>query len=172
MVCACCRCAEYVEEFKAEYGEVRTSLIEALQQNRRLQESPALLAVMLSVVDSGKVAGSNPQISDVVDVWIGKKVKDFSLFTMAMGLACVQGLGRYITCIAQKIGECRLCFMPTLLVLLLPGQQIQCTYVFGSVHCMSKYLSLICGFGLGYRCPYIYHTVLHFTVYTLKQGNM
>ena len=114
MVCACCHCAEYVEEFKAEHGEVRTSLIEALQQNRRLQESPAQLAVMLSVVDSGKVAGSNPQISDVVDVWIGKKVKDFSLFTMAMGLAGVQGLGRYITCIAQKIGEHRLCFKLTL----------------------------------------------------------
>ena len=152
MVCACCHCAEYVEEFKAEHGEVRTSLIEALQQNRHLQESPAQLAVMLSVVDSGKVAGSNPQISDVVDVWIGKKVKDFSLFTMAMGLACVQGLGRYITCIAHKIGECRLCFRLTLVV---TAWSANLVYVFGSV-----YSSLMSGFGMGYRCPYIYHIAI------------
>ena len=91
--------------FKSEHGQVRTSLIEALRLNRRVQDAPAQLAEMLSVADLATIAGSEPQIGDVVDLWIGKKVKDSSLFGLAMGLARVQGLGRYITCIAQSMGK-------------------------------------------------------------------
>ena len=91
--------------FKSEHGQVRKSLIEALGLNRRLQDTPALLAEMLSVTDLVTKAGSEPQIGDVVDLWIGKILKDSSLFGLAMGLARVQGLGRYITCIVQSTGK-------------------------------------------------------------------
>ena len=105
LVHSCCHCTECVEIFKSEHGQVRKSLIEALQLNRRLQDTPALLAEMLSVTDLVTKAGSEPQIGDVVDLWIGKILKDSSLFGLAMGLAHVQGLGRYITCIAQSMGK-------------------------------------------------------------------
>ena len=91
--------------FRSEHGQVRKSLIEALRLNRRVQDAPAQLAEMLSVTDSVTIAGSELQIGDVVDLWIGKILKDSSLFGLAMGLARVQGLGRYITCIAQSMGK-------------------------------------------------------------------
>ena len=91
--------------FRSEHGQVRKSLIEALRLNRRVQDAPALLAEMLSVADLATLAASELQIGDVVDLWIGKILKDSSLFGLAMGLARVQGLGRYITCIAQSIGK-------------------------------------------------------------------
>ena len=91
--------------FRSEHGQVRKSLIEALRLNRRLQDTPALLAEMLSVTDSVTIAASELQIGDVVDHWIGKILKDSSLFGLAVGLARVQGLGRYITCIAQSMGK-------------------------------------------------------------------
>ena len=91
--------------FRSEHGQVRKSLIEALRLNRRVQDAPAQLAEMLSVTDSVTIAGSELQIGDVVDLWIGKILKDSSLFGLAMGLARVQGLGRYITCIVQSMGK-------------------------------------------------------------------
>ena len=91
--------------FRSEHDQVRKSLIEALQLNRHVQDAPALLAKMLSVDDLVTIAGPKLQIGDVVDLWIGKILKDSSLFGLAMGLAGVQGLGRYITCIAQSIGK-------------------------------------------------------------------
>ena len=105
LVHSCCHCTECVEIFRSEHGQVRTSVIEALQLNRRLQDAPAQLAEMLSVTDSATIAGPNPKIDDVVDLWIGKILKDSSLFGLAMGLARVQGLGRYITCIVQSTGK-------------------------------------------------------------------
>ncbi len=91
--------------FRSEHGQVRKSLIEALRLNRRLQDTPTLLAEMLCVEQSVIIAGSELQIGDIVDLWIGKILKDSSLFGLAMGLARVQGLGRYITCIAQSMGK-------------------------------------------------------------------
>ena len=91
--------------FRSEHGQVRKSLIEALRLNRRLQDTPTLLAEMLCVEQSATLAGPKLQICDVVDLWIGRILKDSSLFGLAMGLARVQGLGRYITCIAQSMGK-------------------------------------------------------------------
>ena len=91
--------------FRSEHGQVRKSLIEALRLNRRLQDTPTLLAEMLCVEQSATIAGPQPQIGDVMDLWIGKIVKDSSLFGLAVGLARVQGLGRYITCIVQSTGK-------------------------------------------------------------------
>lgn len=105
VVLACRHCTGHVELFRAEHGQVRKSLIQSLGLNRHVQDKPTILAEMLSVNDSGTIAGSKPQIADVVDLWIGKVLKDSSLFGLAMGLARVPSLGRYITCIAQTIGK-------------------------------------------------------------------
>lgn len=61
---------------------------------------------LLSAEDSEKVAAcASPEIGDIIDLWIGKRLKGFDPFRMAMGLAHVQGLGRYITCIVQQTGK-------------------------------------------------------------------
>ena len=106
-------CADYVQRFKAEHGHVRMAFIEELNHSRHLggtgstpNSSLQLADLLLSAEDSKKVAGcSEPQISDVVDLWIGRKLKGSDLlFRMATVLARVQGFGRYITCIVQKTG--------------------------------------------------------------------
>ena len=91
---------------------MRASFIKELSRKRHLWDTgstpnPALQLAdwLLSAEDSKKVAGcSKPQISDVVDLWIGKKLKGSDLFRMTVALARVQGFGRYITCIVQKTG--------------------------------------------------------------------